>query len=195
MHRYSGFSLTIDSELELPEFSPGTGAPDVIVRLGGVSCRERPATIEDEVVPVPALGRFRIKGGREIVVDPLADADPATLHGFVVGKLMAYLMRQRGCLPLHASGVAIEGKGVLFLGESGAGKSTAAAAFYARGHRVVADDVGAVCAARRGVELQTSWPGLRLLDDARHLMDRHEVPSRRHDNKQVFKLQRPLAFR
>jgi hypothetical protein len=189
MHRYSGFSLTIDSELELPDLSPGNGDPDVIVRLGSVSCRERPATIEDEVVPVAALGRFRIKGGREIVVDPLAGADPSLVRAFVAGKLMAYLMRQRGCLPLHASGVAIGGKGVLFLGERGAGKSTAAAAFYARGHRVVADDVGAVRAAGNGVELQASWSGLRLLDDARHVVDPHAAPSGFHDDKHVFKLE------
>lgn len=193
MYRYSGFSLTIESELELPELSAGGGNPDVIIRLGSVHCREQQATIEDEVVPQSSLGRFRITGGREIVVDPTPGADPGLLRLWLTGKLMAQLLRQRGCLPLHASGVAIEGRGVLFLGESGAGKSTTAAAFYARGHGVLADDVGAVRAARDGVEVQAAWSGLRLLGDAREVMNGCAAPSGFADAKHVFRLDRKAS--
>ncbi len=129
MYRYSAFSLTIDSEVELPELSEGRGEPDVIIRLGTVTAQQTQATIEDEFALPLNVGRFHVKGGREIVVDPLPDADPYILRAMLQGRLMAYLLRQRGCLPLHASGVAIGGQAVLFLGESGAGKSTTAAAF------------------------------------------------------------------
>jgi hypothetical protein len=190
MYRYSGFSLTIDSELELPELCAGHDDPDVVIRLGSVPCREQPATIQDEVVPRPGLGRFRITGGREIVVDPNPGADAGLLRHWLTGKLMAQLLRQRGCLPLHASGVAIDGHCVLFLGESGAGKSTTAAAFYARGHGVLADDVGAVRAAGSGVELQAAWSGLRLLGDAREVMNGCAAPLGFEDYKHIFRLDR-----
>jgi len=100
-------------------------------------------------------------------------------------------LRQRGCLPLHASGIAIDGQGVLFLGESGAGKSTTAAAFYSRGHKVLTDDVGAVRLSGGSVTLRTAWPGLRLLDDARAVVLQHAAPSGFRDDKHVFSLDSP----
>jgi hypothetical protein len=199
MYRYAGFSITIDSEFELPELSAGFGNPDVLIRIGAVDPREKSATVMDEVI-CRDVARFRVKGGCEIVVDPVPGADAAALRAVLLGKLMAYLMRQRGCLPLHASGVVIDGCAVLFLGESGAGKSTTAAALYARGHRVIADDVGAVRAVGRGIELQSAWSGLRLLDDARPVIGSRASPLGFQDNKHVFHLERhasgrPLAVR
>jgi hypothetical protein len=191
MYRYSAFSLTIDSELELPELEEGKGEPDVVIRLGSVTRQQRPATIEDELLFTFQVGRFHIKCGREIVVDPLPDTDPGVLRVLLEGRVMAYLLRQRGCLPLHASGVAIAGRGVLFLGESGAGKSTTAAAFYARGHNVLTDDVGAVRVAGDRVELRTARSGLRLLEDARRVLQRRAAPAGFHDDKHVYNLDRP----
>jgi hypothetical protein len=190
MYRYSRFSLIIDSELELAELSEGHGRPDVVIRLGTIDWPGDSATIQDEVVPFEGIGRFHVKGGREIVVDPLPDADRHTLRLLLMGKLMACLLRQRGCLPLHASGVAIGGQGALFLGESGSGKSTTAAAFYARGYGVLADDICAVRAVECGVEVEAAWPGLRLLDDARQVIGHCAEPSGFRDDKHVFNLER-----
>lgn len=190
MYRYSAFSLTIDSELELTEFAAGEGEPDVIIRLGAVEGPLRPATIQEELAFPQNIGRFEIRCGREIVVDPLPGADPLVLRAMLQGRLMAYLLRQRGFLPLHASGVAIERQGILFIGESGAGKSTTAAAFYSRGHNVLTDDIGAVRVAGRGVGLLTAWSGLRLLEDARHLIERWGEPASFQIDKHVFSLQR-----
>jgi hypothetical protein len=190
MYRYSAFSLTIDSELELPELAGGEGEPDVAIRLGSVTRQREPATIVNEVGFVLGIGRFQVKCGREIVVDPLPAADLCVLRSLLQGRLMTCLLRQRGYLPLHVSGVAIEGQGVLFMGESGAGKSTTAAAFYARGHKVLTDDIGAVRVAGGSVELRTAWSGLRLLDDARKIIQ-HAAPSGFQDDKHVFHLERP----
>jgi hypothetical protein len=191
MHRYSAFALTIDSELELPELADGAGEPDVVIRLGTVAQPQTPSTIEDEVAFPVSIGRFHIRGGREIVVDPLPDADPLLLRAMLQGRLMAYLLRQRGCLPLHASAVAIDGQAILFLGESGAGKSTTAAAFYSRGHSVLADDVGAVRVVDGVVELRTAWPGLRLLDDSTEIIRHRAAASGFQYDKHVYRLLRP----
>ena len=191
MYRYSAFSLTIDSELELPELVEGAGEPDVVIRLGTVARSQTPSTIDDEVALPVDIGRFHIRGGREIVVDPLPDADPFLLRTVLQGRLMAYLLRQRGCLPLHASAVAIDGRAILFLGESGAGKSTTAAAFYSRGHSVLGDDVGAVRVVDGAVELRTAWPGVRLLDDSREVIRHRAVASGFQYDKHFYRLLRP----
>jgi hypothetical protein len=197
MYRYSYFTLTIDSELELPGLAApvatdasrhhgGNSHPDVVIRLGSVDCSHEPATIGDEIAFPRYAGRFHIKRGREIVVDPHPEADPGIVRTLLLGRVMACLLRQRGYLPLHASAVAIEGRGVLFLGASGAGKSTTAAALYVRGHQVLADDVGAVRAGESGIEVQATWSGLRLLDDSRKIIRNRGAPPVFQGDKHVF---------
>src|SRR3569833_489545 len=167
MYRYSGFSLQIHSQLELPEFPPGAGEADVAIRLGEARCMDALATIDDEKVFSERAGAFHIRKGREIIVDLLPDAHFGSVRTLLAGRFFGYLLRQRGYLALHASAVAVGGNAVLFLGESGAGKSTMAAAFHTRGHQVLADDVAAVRVMGAGPELLPAWPGVRLLDDSR----------------------------
>jgi|SRR5665213_2677775 len=191
MYRYSGFSLNIDSQLELPELSRGRGEPDVTIRLGEVSRPQAPATIDDEAAFPPDVGGFHIMRGREIVVDLFPGADAGVVRTLLAGRIMACLLRQRGHLPLHASAIAIDGQAVLFLGDSGSGKSTTAAAFRSRGHDVLADDVAAVRTVKSGIELQTAWPGLRLLEDSRNVIGAGVRSSGFQDEKHVYCLKDP----
>jgi hypothetical protein len=172
MFRYLGFGLTIDSEVELPDLPPGDDEPDVVIRLGLVARTSRKATMDEETVIHTFGGGFQIMHGREIVVDPAPGVNPELLRVLLMGRMMAYLLRQRGWLPLHASGVWIDGQAVLFLGVSGAGKSTTAAAFHSRGHQVITDDVGAVrvCENRQCV-VRSAGSRIRLLDDSRAVFE------------------------
>jgi hypothetical protein len=70
--------------------------------------------------------------------------------------------RQRGLLVLHASGVAFPDCAAIFLGETGAGKSTLAAAFYSRGRSIVADDLIAVRNCGPIPQVLPGFPRLRL---------------------------------
>jgi hypothetical protein len=170
MFRYSGYSLTIESELELPELAQATGDPDVLFRLGRVPRVVRLATMTEELAFHGLAGAFHIRNGREIVIDPLPSAEPELLRTVLLGRMMAYLLRQRGWLALHASGVTIGGVGVLFLGASGCGKSTTAAAFYARGHVVITDDVAPVRVST-GDCLGLVRPRLRLDERSRSILN------------------------
>jgi hypothetical protein len=178
MFCYSGFALTIHSELELPELSPGDGPPDVVIRRGTVPHSRRKATLTEEFAFNSVAGAFHIKEGREVVVEALPGVDPGTLRVVLLGRIMAFLLRQRGWLPLHASAVVIEGCAALFLGASGSGKSTVAAAFHRRGHLVIADDVAAVLTMEGQCVVRPASPQLRLFDDSRELLAGLELPSR-----------------
>jgi hypothetical protein len=171
MYRYSGFGLGIDSELELPELPAGDGEPDVVIRLGSVAPSAHRPTPDEEFSFNTLAGAFHIKGGREIVVDPLPGAAPGALNVVLLGRIMAFLLRQRGWLPLHASAVVLNERATLFLGPSGCGKSTTAAAFHAGGHLVVADDVGAVRVINAQCIMRPAWSRLRLLDDAQEVVE------------------------
>jgi hypothetical protein len=108
-----------------------------------------------------------VRGGRDIVVDPSPALDERMLRLFLLGPVLSVLLRQRGRLLLHASAVAVADEAVLFLGSAGWGKSTMAAALYARGHCLVTDDV-AVLRAKENcpVLLYPGFPQLKLWPEA-----------------------------
>jgi HPr Serine kinase C-terminal domain len=85
---------------------------------------------------------FWIDAGQEHVYctwpAPLTVDDAAS---YFLGPVLGLLLRLRGTISLHASGVAIGGQAVLFAGDAGAGKSTTAAAMARRGHAMISDDV------------------------------------------------------
>jgi hypothetical protein len=170
MPRYAGFGLVIDSELDLPQLPFAEGDPDVRIHFGTVPRTSRRATPEEEFA-YNARGAFQISNGREIVIDSRPGVEPGALRIVLLGRIMAFLLRQRGWLPVHASGVVIGGQCVLFVGRQRAGKSTTAAAFHARGHLVITDDVGPVRVVDGHCVVQTVGSRLRLRDDARAVLN------------------------
>ena len=110
---------------------------------------------------------FRIDGAARCVdawwVDPLTDADAIT---YLLGPVLAFLLRLRGRVPLHASGVAIDGSAVLFAGTAGAGKSTTAAALASLGHPLLSDDVVPLADGDGGPSAWPGYPRVSLCDDA-----------------------------
>ncbi|MDA1081237.1 MAG: hypothetical protein O2973_06105 [Gemmatimonadetes bacterium] len=72
---------------------------------------------------------------------PLTVVDAA--H-FLLEPVLAFLLRCRRTLVLHASAVEMDGRAVAFVGPVGAGKSTIAAACVAAGAALLSDDVLAI---------------------------------------------------
>jgi hypothetical protein len=173
---YVVYGLGVRSAVELPELTRGSGPTEVDVRVGPV-----PDAPRDEVTTGGALrvtpehtclyfrntGAIRVRAGREITIDPDPGADPATLRACVLGPALGLLLHQRGLLVLHASAVVLGDGVVAFLGRSGQGKSTTAAALHVRGCGVIADDVVAVdLTAPGGPVVRPGYPQLKLWPDA-----------------------------
>ncbi|NEQ88783.1 MAG: hypothetical protein F6K26_55505, partial [Moorea sp. SIO2I5] len=95
-------------------------------------------------------------------VIPAPDVDELKLQLALVGTVMAILLQQRGALILHASAVEMDGKAILFLGNSGEGKSTIAAALQAQGYAVVADDIAAVSWEEGKAMLAPGFPQIKV---------------------------------
>jgi hypothetical protein len=166
MYHYAGFGLTIHSEMQLPELPLGGPDADLVIRLGQVPRPVRTSSMQEEFAFPEGLAGFHISNGRDITVEPLPSADSTVLRNVLLGRIMSFVMRQRGWLPLHASVVELHGVAALFLGLSGAGKSTTAAAFHLAGHSLVADDLGAVRVTNGRCEVQPGIGRLRLMSDA-----------------------------
>jgi hypothetical protein len=190
MYHYVAYGLGIRSALPLPELMSqiaphGALSGEIAVRLGPVR-RSPPqvdaagfgfwATADEACHFVEKVGAFLVRGGREIVVDPVPGVEERLLRLSLLGPAMALLLHQRGLLVLHASVVARRGEAVAFLGNNGWGKSTIAGALYAKGYDVVADDVAAIGIDPGGPIVFPGFPQLKLWPEAATLLG--ETPER-----------------
>jgi hypothetical protein len=183
LRSYSAYSLTLQSEIPLPELPGAEGDPDITITQGYVP--RLPSRLDqdghgfwctaDEACHYFAnVGAFLVRDGREIVVDMAADADPSLVRLSLLGPSMGLALHQRGHLILHASAVEIDGRAVAFLGWRGWGKSTLAAVLHGRGRAVISDDVTAILmedgqppAVLPGVPQVKLWPdSVTALGDA-----------------------------
>jgi hypothetical protein len=91
---------------------------------------------------------------------PIANLDRETL----VGPALVLALAMRGAWSLHASAAMFRGRLVIFLGESGQGKSTLAAYLSDVGREWirVADDILPVTAHSSGLEAWPRFPQLKL---------------------------------
>jgi hypothetical protein len=81
---------------------------------------------------------------------------------YLVGPVLGLLLRLRGVTCLHASAVAVDDAGLVFVGAEGAGKSTTAAAFAREGFGVISDDVVALAESAEGFRVMPAYPHLCL---------------------------------
>ncbi len=176
LYTYRAYGLNIHSALPLPELTPGTGAADVIIRLGKVeglppeaktAYRYIKAAPKGIYLAWDGVGAFLVRAGREIIVEPRPGLKERVLRLFILGTTLAMLLHQRGELAvLHASVVAIDGQAVGFVGAKSAGKSTMAASLHARGHNLLSDDILAVDLSQSRPVALPGFPYFKLWPDS-----------------------------
>ena len=138
---YLAFGLTVESGMELSGFVPAapSEAPDVRVTVGTPSSPYNGDTSVGAIAN--GILEASVSGGSTVVVDPNPEVDPLYVSAIVTGELFSVVLRQRGLLVLHGSGVARDGGAVGFIGDSGWGKSTLAASLVDRGWQLLTDDL------------------------------------------------------
>jgi hypothetical protein len=131
--------------------------------------------------------------------ETLTQADAVT---YLLGPILAFLLRWRGQLCLHGSAIAdTAGQVTVFLGRAGMGKSTTAAILAQQGYTVLTDDVVVLRETAGQFWVEAGYPRLRLwphstaliYDDAQALP--RLVPTHPTWDKQYLDLtQTGLAF-
>ncbi|WP_311081919.1 serine kinase [Paenibacillus polymyxa] len=169
--KYTAFGLRIASELNLPELllAAPEAVEDVVIRQADLTAwsgqlEQANFVMLDErfMFQIPGTAIYAVREGKEIEVSIFSGADPDTVRLFVLGTCMGVLLMQRRILPIHGSAVVIEGRAYAFVGESGTGKSTLAAAFRQAGYQMVSDDVIAVKATTSSAIVYPAYPQQKL---------------------------------
>lgn len=172
MHTSFAYGLLIESELPLLQPVLESGSPDIVVRFGALhQVVAEPSLGNQILIDLPAKVKLLIRNGCEVVIDAPLETDREVLRAYVLGAAMAFVLRQRGLMVLHASCVARDAadswcEAIAFLGGSGWGKSTLASAFHQQGYRLMTDDVMALRLDTATPEVVPSFPEVKLLPDA-----------------------------
>jgi hypothetical protein len=172
---YHAYGLNILSALECPLLLPGKGKPDVTISYGEVPdslqnvkgkgvCFQ--AANSQLLLNVPNVAKYSIKNGNSIIIERHPETDDDSVRLFLLGAAMGALLHQRGFLVLHANAIVVDGGAVLFMGESGVGKSTTAAAFNQKGYPIAADDICAIDVNAEQPMLYPGFPQVKLWADA-----------------------------
>jgi len=112
---------------------------------------------------------FTALEGRRVIVSVATRDEPETVARAVLTGGLNAIAYQRGLLPLHASAIEVGQDCLAFCGESGAGKSTMAAALAQAGYPLLCDDLVVVHADRDGCPLV--WPSIMRPKLTRHSME------------------------
>jgi hypothetical protein len=133
-------------------------------RGGSLVVRDRPASADEdpgwelEILPGRAAARMTAAPWR--AGGAAAEAGmPSPFHYPQDQILLSLALAGRGAI-VHAAGAVIGGRGMLFAGPSGAGKTTLSRLLAAAGHEILSDDRVVVLRGRDGFTLHgTPWPG------------------------------------
>ncbi len=155
---YRVYGLTLRADDAIAGLVPiAPVSPDIEVHLGSLES---------------AHGRSFEYSDAVFVVSSNADqiwciwtSTPEDAATYLLGPILAYALRRRGTLALHASSIVVNERALLVAGAPGAGKSTVAAACALRGATVITDDVAAIEWRGEQPFVMAGYPRLRLWGD------------------------------
>lgn len=182
-YMYSAYGLNFTSQIRLSELLSSKTGEDVRIEL-----RKLDKTFIDEemkgsvtfervncIVRISAdktlyewegIGKALIRNGCEVLIEPKIGIKDTDLAPFITGAILGNLLNQRGFFVLHGSGVVINDKGIAFLGDKGAGKSTLAVHMQNRGNKLITDDLIPIIFKDDQIQTIPGFPRIRLWNDS-----------------------------
>jgi hypothetical protein len=87
------------------------------------------------------VGDFYVRDGSEVRFSPQSGADPEWVQLYLNGQVLVALLHQKKIINFHASSFIHNERGVMILGETGAGKTSITVAFAMNGAGFLSDDL------------------------------------------------------
>lgn len=197
IYKYRIFDCVLSSSIELPELPPFQGA--ISLDTIALSFTLKDATLAEKQDPewfhhwhlqdgrvslscgksdnsyymrFPGMADFQISvTDNTIICFPANDVDPFTLRHLLLDQVVPRLLSHQGQMILHASAVCWKNEAMLFLGESGQGKSTIAMALRQYGCTLLTDDCVSLKIVDGRVHCIVNYIGARLWADSITALD------------------------
>jgi len=114
----------------------------------------------------PELFEFLVSpDGRRITYNPLPQASLVAFETYLLGQVLSYALLKLGYEVLHATTVIVDGEALAFLGQSGYGKSSLAAAFLQAGFKILSDDLLVLRETPEGFLIPPGLPRIKLFPE------------------------------
>lgn len=172
-----GWHLRSDKPLSLISAAQALSSrtdPDIHVTHAPIPPINQPILFSSPLVTIYANGQALLSintrlsmlasGGQQIIIDAANEIPQGEIMTFLLGPALGLLCHQRQVLPLHGATIRIGNSAVTIVGQSGAGKSTTAAALISRGHQLLCDDITIVDSEQATV--RPSYPAIKLWQEA-----------------------------
>lgn len=180
MYRYIAYGFIVESDLKFAELETANGIVDVIIQQKNIETPD--AWLENRgvrtlvsstsiIVGISDIVNFEIVDGKYIYYQPKLKFHEGKARLYMLGIAFSAIIHQRGLLPLHASALEKNGKAILICGESGAGKSTTAAALLKHGFTLLSDDISLVRINDQKMEVVAGFPHMKLWPESVELLD------------------------
>jgi len=182
VYSYNIYALNVQSDIDFPILTQcaRTENCDLKISLGetleklegeDVLARVKNQSSPREFLITNPIANFHVTNGNKIQVEVKDENEWAFIRHYLLSRCMAIVSCQRGWLPIHGSAIRVRDKAVLFVGNSGVGKSTVASFFVKRGYGFVSDDICVVKKKEEGdFHLFPAYPNIRLWKDAIELV-------------------------
>lgn len=115
---------------------------------------------------VKNVGSFYACNGKRIDYKVHEKADDASLELYMNGSVYGAILHQRRILPLHGSSFIFDDSGVMFCGDSGAGKSSLTTSFCLNGAKFLTDDVTPILFENEKPYIWPKTGKIKLWDDS-----------------------------
>ena len=112
-----------------------------IVKNPVFTCENFQVNQQEFGLNIEGVGRFYARDGKEVEFAPTPGADPDWVDIYLNGQVLVALLHQRRIINFHASSFIHDGRGVMILGETGAGKSSLTVSFALAGAGFLSDDL------------------------------------------------------
>lgn len=119
------------------------------------------------VISFSGLAKFHLAFDEKAITpfDIAKETIAPDLEHLLFDHIAPRILAHEGHLVVHGSAVEIAGKVAIFLGETGAGKSTLAASLHRAGHRLLGDDAVVISQKEGSMLAEPVYPSLRLYPD------------------------------
>lgn len=154
---YRVYGLNVESEILVPELSvidnPNEVDIDVNICYGNMPSDIKELINEGRITGyesqrmwfhIKDVASYCIENGRDITIELGEITDPQIVKVYILGSVLGMVLIQRNMVAIHGGAIVINGKGCIFTGDKGAGKSTLTTALRQKGYDFVSDDVGSI---------------------------------------------------